>query len=122
MSEPPRNRSINVQRERWLIIALLVLFVIARSVVFIFWEEAQFDADQAVMGLMAKHISQGRAFPVFFYGSNHILAVEAWLAAPVFLLAGVSVATLKLPLLVVNIAIALLLLRLLERESGLRPS
>lgn len=110
------------RRERWLVAALLVVLVLFRSAVFILWEEAHFHADQAVMGLMAKHISEGRAFPVFFYGSNHLLAVQAWLAAPVFLLAGVSVATLKLPLLAINVAIALLLLRIFERDSGLRPA
>jgi hypothetical protein len=121
MTEQGSQPSTRV-RERWLIIAVLLVLILFRAFVFIAWEESQFDADQAVMGLMAKHISQGRAFPVFFYGSNHILAVEAWLAAPVFLLAGVSVAALKLPLLLVNFAIAILLVRLFERESGLRPT
>ena len=110
------------RRERWLVAAVLVILVLIRSAVFILWEEAQFDADQAVMGLMAKHIGEGRAFPVFFYGSNHILAVQAWLAAPVFLVAGVSVTALKLPLLAIHLAIVLLLLRVLERDSGLRPA
>src|SRR5215217_5633929 len=78
--------SPDARRERWLIIAALLVLIAFRAIAFIAWEETQFGADQAVMGLIAKHISQGRAFPVFFYGSNHILAVEAWLAAPVFLL------------------------------------
>src|SRR5688500_16849231 len=112
----------NRTRERWMVALLVVCIVVIRSAAFVFWEETQFDSDQAVMGLMAKHLSEGRAFPVFFYGSNHILAVQAWLAAPVFLLAGVSVTALKLPILAINIAIALLLLRGLERYSGLRPA
>ena len=109
-------------RERVLVALFVVAIVLFRSAVFVLWEEAQFDSDQAVMGLMAKHISEGRAFPVFFYGSNHILAVQAWLAAPVFLLAGVSVTTLKLPILAMNVVIAVLLLRGLEKYSGLRPA
>ena len=109
-------------RERLLVALFVILIVVIRSAAFVFWEETQFDSDQAVMGLMAKHVSEGRAFPIFFYGSNHILAVQAWLAAPVFLLAGVSVTTLKLPILAINIVIALLLLRGLERYSGLRPA
>src|SRR5918993_5230076 len=109
-------------RERLLVALFVILIVVIRSAAFVFWEETQFDSDQAVMGLMAKHISEGRAFPVFFYGSNHILAVQAWLAAPVFLLAGVSVTTLKLPILAINVAIALLLLRGLEKYAGLRPA
>lgn len=102
-------------------VALAIVLVLWRSAVFTFWPEAYFDSDQAIFGLMAKHIVEGRAFPVFMYGSSYILAVEAWLAAPVFALAGVSVAALKLPLVLINVAVAYLLLRLLTREAGLRP-
>ena len=111
----------NRTRERLLVALFVVGIVLIRSAVFVFWEETQFDSDQAVMGLMAKHLSEGRAFPVFFYGSNHILAVQAWLAAPVFLLAGVSVTALKFPILVINVVIALLLLRGLERDRVCVP-
>ena len=90
--------------ERAIVMAIVVLVILARSAIFVFWEQAHFDSDQAVIGLMAKHLSEGRAFPMFIYGGNYILAVEAWLAAPVFLVAGVSVAALKTPLLAVNIA------------------
>ena len=61
---------------------IVVLVILARSAIFVFWEQAHFDSDQAVYGLMAKHLSEGRAFPMFMYGSNYILAVESWLAAP----------------------------------------
>jgi hypothetical protein len=102
--------------------AVAVALVLLRSAVFMFWPQAYFDSDQAIHGLMAKHIAELRAFPVFMYGQSYLLAVEAWLAAPVFLLAGVSVPTLKLPLLAMNVAIALLLLRIFRREVGLRAS
>ena len=108
--------------ERRIVLALVVLLVLARSAVFVFWRQSFFDSDQAVMGLMAKHLSELRAFPVFLYGQSYILGVEAWMAAPVFLLLGVSVTTLKLPLLAINLAVAILLLRILEREVGLRPA
>src|SRR5262249_42942484 len=89
--------------ERWLVMAGITLLVVARSAVFVFWEQANFDSDQAVIGLMAKHLAELRAFPVFMYGQSYILAVEAWMAVPVFLIVGVSVWTLKLPLLAVNV-------------------
>src|SRR4029453_1574543 len=109
-------------RERGIVAAVAVGLILFRSIIFIFWEQSHFDSDEAITGLMAKHNSAGRPFPVFWYGQNYMLAVEAWLAAAVFKVAGVSVATLKLPLLAINCAIALLLLRLLEREVGLRPA
>ena len=80
------------------------------------------DADSAITGLMATHISQGRAFPVFWFGQSYMLAVESYLAAPLFFVFGPSVAALKLPLLGINLAIAVLLLRVLERDAGLRPA
>ncbi|HEY7054968.1 MAG TPA: hypothetical protein VH458_00515, partial [Vicinamibacterales bacterium] len=68
--------------ERWIVIAAVVVIVIWRSGVLVFWPEAQFDSDQAVMGLMAKHLVEGRAFPFFMYGQSYILGVQAWMAAP----------------------------------------
>src|SRR5262245_1921282 len=110
------------RRERLWASAIVVALVVARSAIFVFWDQSYFDSDQAVFGLMGKHLSEGRALPIFMYGQNYILAVEAWMAAPMFLLFGVSVASLKLPLLAINIAVALLFLRILEREAGLRPA
>ena len=69
--------------------------VIARSLVFTIYEHADFDSDQAIVGLMAKHLSEGRAFPLFFYGQTFMLGVEAWLMAPVFWVMGPTVAALK---------------------------
>jgi hypothetical protein len=107
--------------ERRVALLLVVALTIARSLPFVFRPSLAFDSDQAIFGLMAKHIATGRAFPLFMYGTGYLLAVEAWLAAPLFLVAGVSVAALKLPLLAMNVAIAALLVTLLEREAGLRP-
>jgi hypothetical protein len=110
------------RHERALVVVAVIVLVVARSAVFVFWPQADFDADQAVMGLMAKHLAEGIAFPLFLYGQNYILAVQAWLAAPLFLIAGPSVAALKIPLLLINIAVGLLLVRLMHREAGLRPA
>jgi hypothetical protein len=107
--------------ERWIVLSLVVGLVVWRSGVLVFWAQAHFDADQAVFGLMAKHLAEGRAFPVFMYGQSYILAVQAWMAAPLFALFGVSVTALKFPLLLINVAVAVLLVRLLEREAGVRP-
>jgi hypothetical protein len=112
---------MTTSRERTVVLLAVVVITVFRSAMFVFQAPLDFDSDQAIVGLMAKHLSQGRAFPLFYYGHNYMLAVEAWLVAPFFLLAGVSVATLKLPLLGMNLAIGLLLVVLFERELGLRP-
>ncbi len=99
--------------------AAVVALVLARSAIFVFCPQSYFDANQAVIGLMAKHLAEQRAWPLFMYGQSYVLAIEAWLAAPLFLAFGVSVAALKLPLLIINVAVALLLLRVLDRDVGL---
>ncbi len=109
--------------ERRLTIALAaaVALVLARTAVFLLWEQASFDADQAIFGLMAKHIAEGRAFPMFLYGDRYLLGVEAWLTAPLFAVLDPSVAVLKLPLVLVNVATAVLLVWVLHRDGGLKP-
>jgi len=101
----------------WL--AGLAALVVLRSAVFVFWPASHFDSDQAITGLMAKHLAELRAFPVFWYGQTYLLAVEAWLAAPVMALAGATVTALKLPLLAMNVAIAWLLFAGLTRNADL---
>ena len=105
-----------------ILLAALAFLVIVRSAVFVFWPAAHFDSDQAITGLMAKHLAELRAFPVFWYGQTYMLAVEAWLAAPLMAVAGASVTTLKLPLLAMNLGILWLLLRGLTRDAGLPAS
>src|SRR5262245_57293925 len=96
-----------------------VWLVVLRSFIWTFYEQAHFDADQAIFGLMASHIADGRSWPVFMYGQSYMLSVEAWLAAPLFAIAGSSVWALKLPILAMNIGVAILLIRLLYRDAGL---
>ncbi|MGI9309627.1 MAG: hypothetical protein ACR2P6_10215 [Gammaproteobacteria bacterium] len=55
------------------------------------------DGDEAILGLMAKHISEGRTFELFFYGQSFgVSLVESLGTALVFLLLGVSTLSLKL--------------------------
>ena len=104
---------------RWIIPASVAALVLARAAIFLLSPEAYFDSDQAIVGLMAKHLSELRAFPVFFYGQTYMLGVEAWLAAPLFAVFGASPAVLKVPLLAMNLAVALLLVGIFQRELKL---
>jgi hypothetical protein len=121
MAEEHPDGAARRRREYWIAAAAVIAAVLVRSAVFVFWEQAHYDSDQAIVGLMAKHLVEGRAFPVFYYGQNYMLGVDAYLAAPFFLLAGPSVLTLKLPLLLINIGVALALLRMFVVDAGLRP-
>ena len=120
--EADRARHVwTTERPLVLALGLAALLVLARSAVFLWWEQAGFESDQAIFGLMAKHLSEGRGFPLFIYGAPYMLGVQAWLAAPLFAVFGPSVAILKVPVVLVNVAIAGLLVWILHREGGLRP-
>jgi hypothetical protein len=54
------------------------------------------DADEAIVGLMAKHISEGQKIPVFYYGQNYMGSLEALCVAGLFKLFGVSSVALKI--------------------------
>ena len=108
-------------RELYGALAMAWLLVIARSVVYAAFEQAHFDSDQAIVGLMAKHLSEGRAFPLFFYGQSFMLGVESWLAVPIFWIAGPTVAALRTSLILTNLGVVTLLIIGLVRWGGLRP-
>jgi hypothetical protein len=108
------------RRRLWPVIALALALVLVRSFV-LFWYEQNFDSDQAIVGLMAKHLSEFHALPLFFYGQNYMLGVEAWMAVPFFWVGGPTVMMLRAPLVVINAIVAVLLIRLLT-ANGVRPA
>lgn len=60
------------------------------------------DGDEAILGLMAKHIAEGREVPLFFYGQTYGLsAIEAAVGAIAFRMAGVGDIPLKLAMLAI---------------------
>jgi hypothetical protein len=113
----PRARRIELVAA----IAAAWVLVLARSWVYLAYPHASFDSDQAVVGLMAKHLSEGRAFPLYLYGYNYMLAVEAWIAVPYFWIAGPTVPALRASIVGTNLAVVTLLIVGLQRWGGLRP-
>ena len=91
------------------VVALLLAAIALRSWFFLAYDESYFDSDQAIVGLMAKHLSEGRAFPLFFYGQEYMLGVESWLMAPVFAVLGPTVFALRLTLVLINAVAAVIL-------------
>jgi hypothetical protein len=92
--------------------------VVFRSWPYLAYEHLDFDSDQAVVGLMAKHLSELRTFPLFFYGQHYMLGVQAWIAVPFYWIGGPTVAMLRAPLVIVNGAAAVWLLRNISRSTG----
>ncbi len=116
-----RERFRSLSSEQTRVLAVAGALVVLRTLVYLRFEQVAFDSDQAIIGLMAKHLSEGRAFPLFFYGQTYMLGVEAWVAVPFFLIAGATVAVLRLSLLAWNLAFGVLLVIGIQRDGGLRP-
>lgn len=87
---------MNFLRRHWFVVALIAIAGVARFTI-LFASQTHVHSDEAIIGLMAKHISEGRYFPFYMYGQpyNASAAGEAYLAAVAFNLFGVSVVALK---------------------------
>ncbi len=109
------------RRDRLAVLVAAAALILLRSIIYAWFEQSYFDSDQAIVGLMAKHLSEGRAFPLYFYGQTYLLGVEAWLAVPFFWAAGPTVAALRASLIVTNVAAAALIITGLVRFCGLKP-
>jgi Dolichyl-phosphate-mannose-protein mannosyltransferase len=77
-------------------IGLFVVVAAARFAV-LFASQTHVHSDEAIIGLMGKHILEGRHFPFYIYGQpyNAGAAWEAYLASVAFALFGVGVVPLK---------------------------
>jgi len=70
------------------------------------------------MGLAALHISEGREYPLFFYGQSYMGTIEAYLAAPMFWIFGPSVHVQRVPVLALYVVFALSLYTLTRIVYG----
>jgi len=76
------------------LLLVLLIAVIARALL-LDSGAVSFHADEAVVGLMGKHILQGER-PTFFYGQAYMGSLDAWLVAIGFRLLGESVLTIRI--------------------------
>src|SRR5258707_12694810 len=54
-----------------------------------------FHSDEAIVGLMARHINQGLPIPVFFYGQSYMGSLDPVLVSVAFRIMGESVLTIR---------------------------
>ena len=92
-----------------LFVGLLVLFAAARFAILL-TSQTHVHSDEAIIGLMGKHILEGRYFPFYMYGQpyNAGAAWEAYLAAVAFAIFGVGVVPLKGCIVVLSLVILFL--------------
>ncbi len=78
-----------------LILMLILLTAIGLKVGILLAEKIPFNSDEAVVGLMAKHILQGER-PIFFYGQAYMGSLDAYLVAIGFAIFGIQVWVIRL--------------------------
>src|SRR5512140_448409 len=76
-----------------------------------------FNADEAVVGLMARHILQGER-PVFFYGQAYMGSLDAWLVVIGFAIFGAQVWIIRLVQTLLFLGTVYTTVRLGERISA----
>jgi hypothetical protein len=85
---------LTAHRERWASLLLITMLTVAARLPFLIRGDQFFNSDEAVEGLMARHVGFGE-LPVFMWGQNYKGVPEVYVAAAAFTLAGASVLVLK---------------------------
>jgi 4-amino-4-deoxy-L-arabinose transferase-like glycosyltransferase len=76
-------------------VTAVILLAAIWKIVFFFWDVVPFNADEAIVALMARHILLGK-LPVFFYGQAYMGSLDAFLVAAGFLVFGQHVWVIRL--------------------------
>src|SRR6516162_4367970 len=86
------------------LVSILIGTALVRFAI-LFLSQTHVTSDEAITGLMTKHISEGRYFPFYPYGIayNASQVWEAYLAVVPFWLFGVGVVALKIPTVILSL-------------------
>ncbi len=104
------------------VLVSIVLFgAAAWKGIFLIWQRFPFNSDEAIVGLMARHILQG-ARPVFFYGQSYMGSLDAWLTAVAFSVFGQQVWVIRLVQTILYLGIVASSVWIVWRISGSRRS
>jgi 4-amino-4-deoxy-L-arabinose transferase-like glycosyltransferase len=79
----------------WRAFLLVMLVALIARVLLLASAAVSFHSDEAIVGLMARHILQGER-PTFFYGQAYMGSLDSWLVALGFSLLGESVLTIRI--------------------------
>jgi hypothetical protein len=114
-------------RRHAVFLAILVLAAASRFVI-LFASQTHVHSDEAIIGLMAKHIREGRFYPFYMYGQpyNAGAACEAYLGALAFTVFGDGVLPLKCCIVVLSLVCLALfyrwVLQIYGRETAIFAS
>lgn len=93
----------------WLFIILLVIIGAALRLDFMIAYDFVPDSDEAIVGLMAKHIMEGADVPTFYYGQHYMGSFEPFLVSLLFKFFGYQTELLKIVPLIFSLLLILAL-------------
>ena len=96
---PIQGKGLGLSRARvreWAGVVLLVIIALLLRLDFMRGGSFVIDSDEAIVGLMGKHILEGRGIPTFYYGQHYMGSLEGICASIVFWFFGASAFTLQL--------------------------
>lgn len=90
-------------RKRLLLIWTILLLALVFRLYFLLSHSSYMDSDEAINGLMAKHILSRGDWPIFFSGQAYNGVIYQYLVAPIFALFGVSSLAFKIVPLAISV-------------------
>ena len=78
----------------WGWVSIILLIAVVWKSIWLSVGAFPFNSDEAITGLMARHILQGER-PIFFYGQSYMGSLDAFLTAGLFTILGESVLTIR---------------------------
>ena len=85
-----------MNRNRVLILSVIILLGAYFRLDLLTANNFVIDSDEAIVGLMGKHVLEGAPIPTFYYGQHYMGSLEALTAALFFSVGGISSVALKL--------------------------
>ncbi len=102
----------------YLFLCIVLLLALAIRLDFLWANNFVIDSDEAIVGLMARHIVEGGEIPAFYYGQHYMGSLEALVTAGVFSVFGPSAIGLKCVPLAFSLVLVVLVYLLTKEVAG----
>lgn len=106
----------------YVIFFIILIIGFALRLDFLLANDFTIDSDEAIVGLMAKHIIEGVSHPVFYYGQHYLGCLESYCVAFLFKIFGISVYALKAVPLIFSLLFIVLVFFLTKEVSDKRSA
>lgn len=106
------------KQKSFLLLFLLSLLHLLVRLDYLYHSQFVIDADEAIVGLMAKHILEGAPLPTFYYGQHYMGSLESILMGFVFSMWGVHALALKVVPLLFSCALLFVIFEIGKKLSN----